>query len=143
MGVGMEIQNAFVGHPGVPTPEEVDGALGEAAPLWRELVGWMHQHGAPEEEWKSSGAKYGWSLRLKQKQRNIVYLSPCAGCIRVAFVLGDRAVDAARSERLPKHVLGELERAPRYPEGTGLRLMVRKHADLAAIEKLAAIKMAH
>lgn len=139
----MEIRNAFVGHPGVPTQEEVDAALGLTAPLWHELVGWVHQHGAPEEEWKSSGEKYGWSLRLKQKKRNIVYLSPCAGCVRVAFVLGDRAVEAAKTAGLPKAVAEELEHAPRYPEGTGLRLTVRKHSDLAAIEKLVAVKMAH
>lgn len=139
----MEIPNAFVGHAAAPTAEEVDAALGLSAPLWHELVDWAHTHGIADDEWKSSGAKYGWSLRLKQKKRNIVYLSPCQGCIRVAFVLGDRAVEAAKAARLPKHVLDELGHAPRYPEGTGLRLMVKKHGDLAAIKNLATIKMAN
>lgn len=139
----MEIPNAFVGHAVPPTPEKVDAALGVSAPLWHELVNWIHQHGASNDEWQCSGAKYGWSLRLQQKKRNIVYLSPCEGCIRVAFVLGDRAAAAAKTARLPKHVVEELDHAPRYPEGTGLRLMVRKQADLAAIEKLATIKMAN
>ena len=139
----MEIHNAFAGHPVLPTAEEVDTALGVSAPLWHELVDWAHQHGAAGEEWKCTSPKHGWSLRLQQKKRNIVYLSPCTGCIRVAFVLGDRAVEAAKAARLPKRVLDELDHAPRYPEGTGLRLVVTKHGDLAAIEKLAAIKMAH
>ena len=139
----MEFPNAFVGHSASPTTEEVDRALGSSAPLWHELVDWARQHGAAGEEWKSTSPKHGWSLRLQQKKRNIVYLSPCAGCIRAAFLLSDRAVDAARTARLPKRVLEELERAPRYPEGTGLRLMVQKHTDLAAIEKLATIKMAN
>lgn len=137
----MIVQNAFVGHAALPTPEEVDAVLGASAPLWHELVGWSHQHGVPGEEWKSSGAKHGWSLRLQRGKRNIVYLSPCPGSIRVAFVLGDRAVKAARAAHLPKRVLDELEHAPRYQEGTGLRLTLTSHRDLAAIEKLAAIKM--
>jgi hypothetical protein len=139
----MEIQNAFVGRTETPTAEELDSALGPSAAVWHELVEWMEAHGAPEEEWKSSGAKYGWSLRLKQKKRNIVYLSPCEGCMRIAFILGDRAVAAARQAHLPKRVLDALEGAPRYPEGTGLRLTVRSVRDLPAIEKLAQIKMAN
>jgi len=139
----MEFPNAFVGHASLPTMEEVDTALGPSAPLWREFVEWAHQHGAAGEEWKCTSPKHGWSLRLQQRKRNIVYMSPCTGCIRVAFVLSDRAVEAARTARLAKQVLEELEHAPRYSEGTGLRLMVRKHGDLAAIETLATIKMAH
>ncbi len=139
----MESPNAFAGHAALPTIEEVDTTLGPSAPLWHALVEWAHQHGAVAEEWKCTSPKHGWSLRLQQKKRNIVYLSPCAGCIRVAFLLSDRAMEAARTARLPKRVLEELERAPRYPEGTGLRLMVRQHKDLPAIEKLAQIKMTH
>ena len=139
----MEFPNAFVGHSALPTTDEVDKALGTSATLWHELVDWARQHGVGGEEWKCTSPKHGWSLRLQQKKRNIVYLCPCAGCIRVAFLLSDRAVAAARTARLPKRVLEELEQAPRYPEGTGLRLMVQKHADLAAIETLANIKMAN
>lgn len=137
----MEIHNAFIGHVDMPTAVEVDRALGQAAPLWHELVEWAHTHGAEGEEWKSYSPKYGWSLRLQHKKRNIVHMAPCEGCLNVAFILGDRAVAAARQLRLPKRVLQELEHAPRYPEGTGLRLTVRKHSDLPAIEKLAAIKL--
>jgi hypothetical protein len=139
----MEIRNAFVGHPERPTTEEVDTALGPSAPLWHEFVEWAHAHGAEGEEWKCASPKYGWSLRLQHKKRNIVHMAPCPGYVHVAFVLGERAVAAAKEARLPRHVHEELEHAPRYPEGTGLRLTLKKHADLAAIEKLAQIKMAN
>jgi len=107
------------------------------------LVAWMAEQGAGESEWKSSGAKYGWSLRLKVKKRNIVYLSPCDGCFRVAFILGDRAVTAARKSDLAKSTQKIIDEAPRYPEGTGVRLMVKAAKDLASIKKLAMIKMAN
>jgi hypothetical protein len=139
----MNVQNAFIGHAGVPTAAEVDTALGSAAPLWHELVAWAHSHGAEGEEWKSGSVKHGWSLRLQHKKRNIIYLVPAEGCMGIAFILSDRALAAAKQAHLPKHVLEELEHAPRYPEGNGLRLTVRRHGDLAAIEKLAAIKLAN
>ena len=87
--------------------------------------------------------KYGWSLRLKDKKRNIIYLSPCEGCFRVAFIFGDKAIAAARQSDLSKSTLKLLDEAPRYPEGTGLRLMVKSAKDLVEIRKLALIKLAN
>jgi hypothetical protein len=106
-------------------------------------VDWLAEQGVAEQEWKSVSAKYGWALRLKLKKRTIVYLGPCDGCFRVAFVLGDKAVAAARTSELSKSTLKLIEEAPRYAEGTGVRLVVKTPRDLAAIRKLALIKLAN
>jgi len=139
----METANAFIGKTKVPTETEVAAALGATAALWKQLLEWMAEQGAGVREWSSSGIKHGWSLRLKEKKRNIVYLSPCKGCFRAAFALGEKAVAAARKSDLPKSTLKILDEVPRYAEGTGVRLMVRAEKDLAAIKKLALIKMAN
>jgi hypothetical protein len=141
----MEVLNAFIGRPEQPSPEEISAALGPTASLWNELVEWMESSlGAGTQEWKGVCVKKcGWSLTLKLKKRTIVYLGPCIGCFRVAFALGDKAVAAAKHAKLPKKILQALAEAPRYPEGTGLRLVVNKAADLDAIRKLAEIKLAH
>lgn len=140
----METPNAFVGKVAQPTAEEVSHALGASHAAWIEFVDWLAvEQGVVDKEWKSSSSKYGWSLRLKLKKRTIVYLAPCAGCFRVAFVLGDRAVAAARQSDLSKSTLKLLEEAPHYAEGTGVRLMVRGLKDLASIRKLALIKLAN
>jgi hypothetical protein len=139
----METPNAFIGRTTLPTPQEVTAALGSTAEEWKQLVDWLATQGAADQEWKSSGAKYGWSLLLKLKKRTIIYLSPCDGCFRAAFALGDRAVAAARESDLSKGVLKLLDEAPRYAEGTGLRLMVKGPKDLAAIRQLALIKLAN
>jgi len=139
----MDTPNAFVGKTQQPNEEEVKAALGSSAEVWKQLVDWLAEQGVTGQEWKSSGVKYGWSLRLKVKKRNIVYLGPCNGCFRVAFVLGDRAVEAARSCGLSKSALQALDEATRYPEGTGIRLMVNSAKDLATIKKLTLVKMAN
>jgi hypothetical protein len=139
----MEIPNAFVGWKTAPTAEEVAAALCAKDELWNQLVDWLAENGVGDQEWKSSGAKYGWSLRLKVKKRNIVYLSPCADCFRVAYILGDKAVAAARQGDLSKSTLKLLDEATRYPEGTGIRLIVKTTKDLPAIQKLALIKLAN
>jgi len=105
----MEIPNAFIGQPAQPTDAEIAAALGPTAETWKQLLDWLAAQGASIQEWKSSSPKYGWSLLLKLKKRTIVYLAPCDGCFRVSFVLGDRAVAAARQSDLPKPVLKLLD----------------------------------
>jgi len=139
----METVNAFIGRTVVPTAKEVDAVLGATAELWDQLVEWLAEQGAATQEWNSYSPKAGWALRLKVKKRNIIYLGPCDGCFRVALILGDKAVAAARQGDLSKSTLKLLDEAPRYPEGTGLRLIVKAQKDLAAIKKLALIKLAN
>ena len=139
----MEIPNAFIGKAAQPSAEELASVLVPAAVVWQELIDWFAGQNVVNQEWNSYSHKYGWSLRLKVKKRNIIHLSPCSGCFRVLFIFGDKAVAAARQSNLSKSTLKLLDEAPRYPEGTGLRLTVKSSKDLAAIKKLALIKMAN
>lgn len=133
--------NAFVGKKEPPSDAELASVLGPAKQLWDKVVSALKSE-CPElvAEWKCSTPKLGWGLRLQQKQRNIVYLSPCKGSFRVGFVLGDKAVAAARDARLPSHILDCLATAPSYAEGTGVRFEITKE-EVPAICRLARIKI--
>lgn len=141
----MEYINAFKGSANQPGDAELVAALGPSARLWDEFIQWMaEKEGIAEREWKGICVnKYGWSLRLKQKGRNVVYLGPGVGCFMVSFLLNEKALKAAKESRLPKAVADALAAAPRYPEGNGLRLIVQHSADLPAIRKIAMIKLAN
>lgn len=140
----MNDTNAFLGKTTEPTEKEVATVLGEAAPVWNELLDWFKdEEQLSEREWNSYSPKYGWSLRVKRKKRNIVHMVPCNGCFRVMFIFGDRAVAAARASKLPKAVLKALDEAPHYPEGTGLRLVVKGSKDLPPIRTLTHVKLAN
>jgi len=107
-------------------------------------VDWLaREQGLAREEWKCISPKYHWSLRLKLKKRTVVHLSPCDGSFCVAFILGDRAVNAVRQSDLPKSVLKIIHDAPHYAGGTGVRLEVKRSADLGAIRKLALSNLAN
>jgi hypothetical protein len=140
----METFNAFINHAAQPTPEELATALGPTAAVWNKLVGCLADEcGLTVQEWNSYSLKAGWSMRLKLKKRNILYMSPCKDYFRVAFILGGKAVKAARQIKLPQRITKAIDDAPRYPEGTGVRLIVKRMTDLPAILKLAAIKLAN
>jgi hypothetical protein len=139
----MEARNAFIGKSEKPSPEELAAALGPTAALWGKFVESMARElGVVTQEWKGVYPnKYGWSLRLKVKSRNIVYLSPYPGFFMAGFILSDRAVKAAGEARFPPTVARAIAAAPHYPEGTGLRLAVKTARDLPSLRKLAAIKL--
>jgi hypothetical protein len=139
----MDYSNAFIGKTNEPTHAEVAEVLGAKLKLWDELIERLSEdEGVSDQEWKGVVVKkYGWSLRLKKKGRNIIYLSPGKGCFMASFVLSDKALGEAKKAHLSKTVRDALAAAPRYPEGNGLRLGVRSAADLAGIRKIAAVKL--
>jgi hypothetical protein len=140
----VQTQNAFIGHTPKPTALEVATALGPSAACWHQFVDWLADtHGVLVQEWKSDSLRYGWSLRLKKKDRTIVYLGPCQGCFRVSFVLGPRAMEAVHQTQFSPAVTQAIAEAPHYAEGTGIRLMVHRAADLLPLRTLAEIKLAH
>jgi hypothetical protein len=132
--------NAFIGRTKAPTDAELSAELGAARVLWDELLAEL---ALPTQEWNSYSPKAGWSMKVKLGKRTILYLSPCHNSFRVAFVLGAKAVEAARRSKLPKAVMKIIDDAPRYPEGTGVRLEITGPKDLAAVRKLAEVKLAN
>jgi Protein of unknown function (DUF3788) len=132
--------NAFIGRPQPPTDDELTAELGAARVLWDELLAEL---ALPIQEWHSYSPKAGWSLKLKLGKRTIVYLAPCRGSFRVAFVLGAKAVEAARQSKLPKAVMKIIDEAPRYAEGTGVRLEITARKDLTAVRRLAEVKLSN
>jgi Protein of unknown function (DUF3788) len=136
------LPNAFVGRKKKPTEADLAVALGATKPLWDDLLARLATaNGAEIREWKSYAPKTGWVLRVLRKRRTIVWLGPCPGCFRVTFILGDRALEAARTARLSKRTLKVIAEAPRYPEGTGVRLLVKGPRDIPDVERLAVVKL--
>jgi Protein of unknown function (DUF3788) len=134
-------QNVFAGRAKQPTERALSSALGETLELWKRLVGDLRREWHLGASWNTSSIKLGWSLRLQLDARNIVYLGPRSGFFVAAFVLGDRALAAARAGNLQGRVLKLIAEAKRYAEGTAVRIAVRKPEDLDIVKTLVKIKL--
>jgi len=136
--------NAFIGKPKQPTDKELTVALGRARAVWDALLDRLAKDcSVVIQEWNSYSRKYGWSLRLKVKDRNILYLGPCLGCFQMAIILGDKAIAAARQGKHSKTVLKLIKEGKKYPEGTAVRIEPVGAKDIPTIVSLARIKLAH
>ena len=118
--------------------------LGKKYQLWKDIAEHVvEKYPKATEEWKYYSAKYGWSFRLKDKKRNIIYMTPSDGFIIVAFMFGEKGVAEAQESSLPQPIKDELRNAKKYVEGRVLRLQVRTPADVANVKKLVDIKIAN
>jgi hypothetical protein len=136
--------SAFDDKSKAPQTNELKKILGKTAGHWDSLREHIASEYAPvDETWNFAGANWGWSLRLKQKKRTVLYMTPCKGHFLVGFVLGEKAVKAAHRSALPETVLALVDGAKKYAEGRGVRIEVRSKKARDDAEKLAAIKMAN
>jgi hypothetical protein len=136
--------NAFINKTAQPSSSDLASALSAAHEAWDQFLERLDRELAVGgQEWKCYSPKTGWALRVKRKARTIVWLAPATDCFTVAFILGAKAMQAVAEGTWPRRVSEAIAQATKYPEGTGVRLIVKSTRDLPALMKLAAIKIAH
>ena len=125
-----------------PSERTLASELNSAQGLWKAIIAALAgTFGTIELEWKPSKSEFGSICLLKHKKRTLLYLTPEKDSIRVAIVLGERAVTMARDSRLPDDIKTMLEEAKPYAEGRGIRFSVNSASKLPVIEELVAIKL--
>jgi hypothetical protein len=125
-----------------PADSDLAKALGAAESLWRRFTDEMRASCRPLiDEWSFSKA-FGWTLRLKQPKRVLVYLTPSRSSFLASFALREKACTAIRRAGVPAAVLALIDAAPKYAEGRGVRIPVRTTTDLEGVLKIARIKAA-
>jgi hypothetical protein len=126
----------------MPTIKDLETALGSTYKLWKNSIDFTKQV-YPEvvEEWNYSGDKFGWSFRLKDKKRVLVYLLPRDKFFKVAFVFGQKATDAIFESPISENIKSEIRSAKVYAEGRGIRVDVKNKSVIHDIEKLIEIKI--
>lgn len=127
-----------------PRPVDLKRVLGRTSVHWQSLIAHIASEYAPlDETWGFAGAAWGWSLRLKQKKRTVLYMTPCKGYFLAGFALGEKAAKAAHDSALPESILTVIDEAKKYAEGRAVRIEIKSKRVLEATKKLAAIKMAN
>jgi len=125
-----------------PTDDSLKGVLGEMISLWKEFRNYLDdEYGNIHEEWKFYGQKSGWILKVIQKKRNLFFFTPLDEYFAIAFVFGDRAVDAVEKSDLPEGIITSLKNARKYMEGRGIQIEVKSPEDIENIKKLVEIKL--
>ena len=136
--------SVFMDKAQTPTDGDLVTALGGTYELWTALKNFiLGKYPVAIEEWNHPGKKYGWSFRIKDKKRAIIYLLPRQQFFKVAFVFGGKATELILQSEISPIIKAELKNSRVYAEGRGIRIDVRDGAGLADIKKLIEIKLAN
>ena len=127
----------------IPEPQDLMKAFGPRYQLWQDICKLVYlKYPTAVSEWNFPGQKYGWSFRIKDRKRAIIYLLPGDKLFRVAFVFGQKAYEAIMNSDISKEIKTALESARVYAEGRGVRIEVRNQKTLKDINRLIDIKLA-
>lgn len=128
----------------IPTVESLKSALQETYPYWQQIEGYtLTKYPAAEKEWKFPGEKHGWSYRIKDKKRVIVYLLPRDGYFKAALVFSEKATNTVMESSVDEKIKSHLMAAKAYAEGRGIRIEVQNSNIVRDIKALIDIKLSH
>jgi len=126
----------------VPDYKMLSEALGDFHKAWLEIRDYVYTlYPKAMEEWYFPGLKYGWSYRIKDKKRAIIYLLPRDKFFITAFVFGEKAVNDTLGSDISNEIKEIIKSARVYAEGRGFRIEIKTGAIVEDIKKLVAIKL--
>jgi hypothetical protein len=138
------MKSVFLEKAKVPTKDDLMKALCDTYDLWTMLADFTKKvNPNATEEWKYSSEKYGWSFRISDKKRVLIYLLPRDKFFKVAFVFGQKATDEIMNSSVSETILKELKSAKVYAEGRGIRIDVKDKSIIKDVKKLIEIKIAN
>ncbi len=123
-----------------PTDNDLIEKLDSSYKLWERIYNFvLSKYPSGLTEWNFSSK--GWSFRIKDKKRAIIYLLPRDRYFKVAFVFGDKAVAKIMESPISNDLKTEIEQARKYVEGRGVRIDVKDDSVIFDIEQLVDIKL--
>jgi len=137
-------KSIFIDKAKVPIDKDLTEGLGETYHIWQLIKDYVHlKYPKTFDEWNFSGEKYGWSFRIKDKKRAIIYFLPRDKYFKVAFVFGQKATDLIMKSNISNAIKTELDAAKVYAEGRGIRIDVNNETIINEIKALLDIKLAN
>lgn len=126
----------------MPANEDLKLPLGNLYQLWMELREFVFlKYPTAVEEWHISIKKFGWSYRIKDKKRAIVYLSPRKNRFKVTMVFGQKASNQIMESEISEPIKATLMDSQVYAEGRVIRLEILDRSLISDVKKLIEIKI--
>lgn len=140
----LKVKSIFTDKMTEPSEEDLRRVLGTTFMLWESLAEFTKES-YPKylESWHFSGDKYGWSFRISDKKRVLIYLLPRDGFFKATFVFGQKATDEILKSEIGENIKNEILAAKAYAEGRGIWIDVKDTCNCDDIKKLITIKISN
>ncbi|OFY34771.1 MAG: hypothetical protein A2275_09945 [Bacteroidetes bacterium RIFOXYA12_FULL_35_11] len=135
------MQSIFTDKKKTPGAEDLKAAIGDTFDIWKIISDFTFKiKPTAKDSWHFSGNKYGWSFRISDKKRVLIYLLPRDKFFKIAFVFGQKATNKIIESNIAEILKQELLNAKVYAEGRGIRIDIKDKVLLNDLFKLIEIK---
>jgi|JI10StandDraft_1071094.scaffolds.fasta_scaffold715514_2 hypothetical protein len=136
------MQSIFTQKNTIPTKQDLKTALNKTVEMWDKLLIYaLEIYPEAKLEWKFTSEKFGWSFRISDKKRVLIYLLPRENYFKVAFVFGQKAFNKIIESKIDSNIIASLKAAKVYKEGRGIRIDIKDNSLLKDIKILLLIKI--
>lgn len=120
-----------------PSEDQMREALGPTYLYLEELIAFLTEKlGQVQPDWKFYSPKYGWTMKILHKKRNLCFISPRKNSFTLGFVFGDKAVAKIEKSSIPMDVIEQLVNARKYMEGRGIQFEIHDGSEIETLKKL-------
>ncbi len=135
-------QSIFINKEEMPDNSDLTKSLGNTYEIWKNIKDYVTlKYPNSIDEWNYTNN--GWSFRMKDKKRAIIYFLPRDKYFKAAFVFGQKATDIIMQSNIANAIKTELSAARVYAEGRGIRIDVLDNSVIDDIKTLIDIKLSN
>jgi hypothetical protein len=123
-----------------PSEAQIEMVLADAAPIWKQCLGYIEERFAVPGALHYGGKSYGWHLWYRKSGKALASVYPQAGYFVTQIVLNPEQVECALQLDLGLTAVKILHETPQLRDGRWLFIPVYSETDEADVENLLLIK---
>ncbi|WP_161971689.1 DUF3788 family protein [Flavobacterium silvisoli] len=136
------MKSIFAHKDQIPNQNQLKDALAGTYEYWQTFVAHT-QKLSPKatQTWHYSGDLYGWSFRIKDNKRILIYLLPRDQFFKIGMVFGPNATHQIMTSTISETIKKELQAAKAHAEGRGIRIAITEPTFIQDVLTLIDIKI--
>lgn len=124
-----------------PDDKVLSNALGQVKKTWDTFMNFLSEtYPSFTGEWRYYHDGKSWLYKLTKKKKTICWISVYPGMFKTVFYFAVRAEETIKNSTLDKEYVDQFIHGKSYGKIKGIRVDIKKTADLAATKKLIEIK---
>ncbi len=125
----------------VPEEDDLEEVLKDSINLWNQLINYLEEEYGPiTSEWKFYSKKSGWSYRVSNKKRNLIFLIPNDEYFIATINMSLKVVQILLDIDLPEEIKNTIKTTKNYKEGKSVLINIKNEKDLKNIKTMLEIR---
>lgn len=125
----------------VPEEDDLEKVLKDSIDLWNQLMNYLEEEYGPiTSEWKFYSKKSGWSYRVSNKKRNLIFLIPNDEYFIATINMSLKVVQILLDIDLPEEIKNTIKTTKNYKEGKSVLINIKNEKDLKNIKTMLEIR---